>query len=226
MADGLVERGAKGMRFQIAEEPTHMRGEAHAIISMVDQAHQRLDSVSDWNGIENADAFRELGIEEFHELGRPLLGQLDVEVFIPSDHAHRQRWTEGQLRMAAVSGRVSDRNSRATQRAVEEPDDVEVGDEANGIGLDETQPMLTCCALTAGAAAHPAPPELGLGPVRGGKRRLGRRTGRVAALSDGADADIDVHVTHRVDGLHGVRGVRGDRADRQRSQRSQSAAAG
>lgn len=58
MADGLVERGAKGIMIRVAEEPTHMRREADAIVGMVDQAHQRLDLVEDGDGLEHANAVR------------------------------------------------------------------------------------------------------------------------------------------------------------------------
>ena len=58
MADGLVERGAKGIMIRVAEEPTHMRREADAIVGMVDQAHQRLDLVEDGDGLEYADTVR------------------------------------------------------------------------------------------------------------------------------------------------------------------------
>jgi len=142
VADGLVERGAEVMRFGIAEEPTRMPWKTQTVVGMVDQAHQRLNLGNDRNGFEDANPVRELCIDEIDELGWSFFGQLDVEILVPSDHAHRQRWTERKLRMAAVASGEGDCDASAPERAIEEPHDVEVGDETDRVRLLKTQPVL------------------------------------------------------------------------------------
>jgi len=138
MANGLVERGAKWKWLRIAEEPTRMRGKAQTIVRMVDQAHQRLDLGQHRDGIQNANAVRQIQIQEFDELRRAFLGKLDIEEFVRPDHPHGKRWTERELGVTAVTGRVGDGNARTPQRPIHEPHDIEMRDETQGIRLLKT----------------------------------------------------------------------------------------